>query len=134
MYLKGRWRTMIDSNPGGAMATAAFEKNGIVGQVPRAARLVSASLGFLQKVLNGSLQPDVFKVPLDMQGYTRMFASSRVAKADRDVLVQSPAASVGHIVVFRGNEVYTTQVRDSHGNWLSVDAIERELQRVVEAS
>ena len=63
MYLKGRWRTMIDSNPGGAMATAAFEKNGIVGQVPRAARLVSASLGFLRKVLNGSLQPDIFKTP-----------------------------------------------------------------------
>jgi hypothetical protein len=42
---------MTDSNPGGAMATAAFEKNGIVGQVPRAARLVSASLEFLRGVL-----------------------------------------------------------------------------------
>jgi hypothetical protein len=36
--------------------------------VPRAARLVAASLGFLQKVLDGSLTPDIFKVPLDMQG------------------------------------------------------------------
>ena len=41
MYLEGRWRTMIDSNPGGAMASAAFEKRGINGQVPRAARLVA---------------------------------------------------------------------------------------------
>jgi hypothetical protein len=48
MYLEGRWAPMIHSNPGGSMPDKIFEESGVVGQVPRAARLVMAALNFMQ--------------------------------------------------------------------------------------
>jgi hypothetical protein len=48
MYLEGRWAPMIHSNPGGSMSCNVFDESNVQGQVPRAARMVSAALHFLQ--------------------------------------------------------------------------------------
>jgi hypothetical protein len=39
---------------------------------------------------------------------------------------------VQHIVVFRGNHAYTVQVKGECGAWMSVSAIEQQLEQVVE--
>ena len=63
-----------------------------------------------------------------------MFSSSRVAVEGRDYLTQSDANEVGHILVLYNHQYYRVDVRDSVGQWLSVAAIEKQLQQVVPCS
>lgn len=48
-------------------------------QLPRAAALITASLGFVHDLRAGLLEPDSVRgVPLDMDQYTRLFGVARV--------------------------------------------------------
>ena len=49
-------------------------------QLPRAASLIIASLGFIHDLREGILEPDTIrgKIPLDMDQYTRLFGTARI--------------------------------------------------------
>jgi carnitine O-acetyltransferase len=48
-------------------------------QLPRAAALITASLGFIHDLRAGHLEPDSVRgMPLDMDQYTRLFGVARI--------------------------------------------------------
>lgn len=135
MYLEGRWPLAINSNPCSATRTAAFGPDATT-QVTRAARVVAATVAFAHEVEAGSLRPDEMKgMPLDMRQYPRMFGATRLPRTGRDELHKAPAGRSGHIVVLRGDHFWEVPVVDEKsGRPLSVAALERALQQVVDQS
>ena len=50
---------------------------------------VRASLAFLRRVNDGTLEPDVFRrTPLDMRAYCKMYGSTRIPLPEKDEHVQ----------------------------------------------
>ncbi|KAI0318910.1 Choline/Carnitine o-acyltransferase-domain-containing protein [Amylostereum chailletii] len=80
-------------------------------QLPRAASLIVASLGFIHDLRAGILNPDSVRgVPLDMDQYTRLLGTARIP-TERGCKIQVTPES-RHIVVLRHGQFYWFDVLD----------------------
>jgi len=133
MYMEARFPTYIYKNPAGVMSSAAFEQAGIEGQVDRASHIIAATLKYVEKIVEETLEPDEFKsFPLDMLQYKRLVASNRIPRKNRDEFVVHPdPKEVKHIVVTRGRAFYKVAVIGEDGEHLSIEKIKNGLRRIV---
>ncbi|KAJ3815914.1 acyltransferase ChoActase/COT/CPT [Lentinula aff. lateritia] len=98
-------------------------------QIPRAASLIIASLGFIHDLRAKILQPDhVRSTPLDMDQYTRLFGAARIP-TDKGCRMETSSNS-HHIVVLRRGQFYWFDVLDSENRPLLT---EREMIRHLQA-
>ena len=89
--MEARFPTYIYKNPAGVLDSSILKGAGISGQVDMAAHIICATLKFIEKVVEETLEPDEFKgFPLDMLQYERMVASSRIPKRGRDEFFKHP--------------------------------------------
>lgn len=94
-------------------------------QIPRAAALITSSLGFVHDLRAGLLEPDnVRGVPLCMDQYSRLFGTARVPTS-RGCKMEGHAES-RHIVVLRRGQFYWFDVLDDENRPLLT---EREITR-----
>ncbi|KAI5119672.1 hypothetical protein M0805_009617 [Coniferiporia weirii] len=100
-------------------------------QLPRAAALITSSLGFIHDLRAGMLEPDnVRGVPLDMDQYTRLFGTARIP-TQRGCQMRSNGNSA-HIVVLRRGQFYWFDVLDAENRpVLTEREIMRNLQAIV---
>lgn len=140
MYMRGRWPVSVHSNPGGKCTTRQFEAVGAETQLERTAVWIRASLAFLRRANDGSLEPDVFRrTPLDMRAYCKMYGSTRIPLAEKDEHVQVANfggvdcgyGGVRHVVVMIDGCVYAVDVISPDGRELEAGAIHRQLERAV---
>ncbi|EJD46993.1 acyltransferase ChoActase/COT/CPT [Auricularia subglabra TFB-10046 SS5] len=98
-------------------------------QLPRAASLITASLGFIHDLRNEVLSPDTVRnIPLDMDQYRRLFGTARVpTPMGCRMKVTSDAQ---HIVVIRRGQFYWFDVLDEQSRLLMT---EREILRNLQA-
>ncbi|TEB24687.1 hypothetical protein FA13DRAFT_1756796 [Coprinellus micaceus] len=98
-------------------------------QIPRAAALITSSLGFVHDLQAGLLEPDnVRGVPLCMDQYSRLFGTARVPTS-RGCKMEAHAGS-RHIVVLRRGQFYWFDVLDDENRPLLT---EREISRNLNA-
>ena len=70
MYMEARFPTYIYKNPAGVMKEDILTDAGITGQINLSANLIAATLKFTEKIIDETLEPDVFKgFSLDMLQY-----------------------------------------------------------------
>ncbi|TDL17080.1 carnitine acetyl transferase [Rickenella mellea] len=94
-------------------------------QLPRAAALITSSLGFIHDLRAGMLEPDsVRSQALDMDQYTRLFGTARIPTQRGCRMGQHP--DTRHIVILRRGQFYWFDVLDSHNRPLLT---EREILR-----
>ncbi|KAI5824313.1 acyltransferase ChoActase/COT/CPT [Schizophyllum commune Tattone D] len=101
-------------------------------QLPRAASLIIASLGFIHDLREGILEPDTIrgKIPLDMDQYTRLFGTARIP-TERGCKMQVNSES-RHIVVVRRGQFYWFPVLDMDNKPLLTEReVIRNLQAIV---
>ncbi|KAL5514087.1 hypothetical protein ACEPAG_2848 [Sanghuangporus baumii] len=100
-------------------------------QVPRAAALITSSLGFIHDLRAGLLEPDSVRgQPLDMDQYTRLFGTARIP-TQRGCRMQVHEQS-SHIVVLRRGQFYWFDVLDGENRPLLTEReILRNLQAIV---
>ncbi|TRM57146.1 acyltransferase ChoActase/COT/CPT [Schizophyllum amplum] len=101
-------------------------------QLPRAASLIIASLGFIHDLREGILEPDNIrgKIPLDMDQYTRLFGTARIP-TERGCKMQVNSES-RHIVVLRRGQFYWFPVLDMDNKPLLTEReVIRNLQAIV---
>ena len=85
------------------------------GQCLRAAGLVHCALRFFRRVYTGELEPlrAGGVVPLDMDGYTKIFGTTRLPGVSVDVMRYGDYTTLqenSHIVVQRGNWMFKVPV------------------------
>lgn len=98
-------------------------------QLPRAASLITASLGFIHDLRNEVLSPDTVRnIPLDMDQYRRLFGTARVPTPMGCRMKVTPDAQ--HIVVIRRGQFYWFDVLDAQSRLLMT---EREILRNLQA-
>ncbi|KAF9076322.1 acyltransferase ChoActase/COT/CPT [Rhodocollybia butyracea] len=98
-------------------------------QLPRAASLIIASLGFIHDLRAKILEPDTVRsTPLDMDQYTRLFGAARIP-TDKGCRMEVNSESC-HIVVLRRGQFYWFDVLDSQNRPLLT---EREMIRNLQA-
>ncbi|KAF9653617.1 acyltransferase ChoActase/COT/CPT [Thelephora ganbajun] len=100
-------------------------------QLPRAAALITASLGFIHDLRAGLLEPDSVRgVPLDMDQYTRLFGVARIPTERGCKMVTAPRSR--HIVVLRRGQFYWFDVLDGESQPILTEReILRNLQAIV---
>ncbi len=100
-------------------------------QVARAARLLAAALELKELIATERLEPDLDDVaPRCMREYSRLFASTRIPGARRDVLKQYPGSR--HVVVMHEGRVFALDVLDEEGRPYDVADLERALRLIVD--
>ncbi|KAJ3734874.1 carnitine acetyl transferase [Lentinula guzmanii] len=101
-------------------------------QLPRAASLITASLGFIHDLRAKILEPDfVRSTPLDMDQYTRLFGAARIP-TDKGCRMEVNSNS-HHIVVLRRGQFYWFDVLDSEDRPLLTEReIIRHLQAIID--
>ncbi|KAG9033901.1 hypothetical protein FRB95_014104 [Tulasnella sp. JGI-2019a] len=98
-------------------------------QLPRAASLISSSLGFVHDVRAGVLEPDTMRgVPLDMQQYTQLFGTARIPTHHGCRMEVSHTSR--HVAILRRGQFYYFDVLDSQNRPVLT---EREIVRNLEA-
>ncbi|QRW11972.1 carnitine O-acetyltransferase [Ceratobasidium sp. AG-Ba] len=98
-------------------------------QLPRAAALITASLGFIHDLREGILEPDTVRnTKLDMDQYTRLFGTSRIPTNNGCRMAVTPQSR--HIVVLRRGQVYHFDCLDSKNRPILT---EREILRNLKA-
>ncbi|KAG8876810.1 hypothetical protein FRB98_007023 [Tulasnella sp. 332] len=98
-------------------------------QLPRAASLISSSLGFVHDVRAGLLEPDSIRgVPLDMHQYTQLFGTARIPTSHGCRMEVSHTSR--HVAILRRGQFYYFDVLDSQNRPLLT---EREIMRNLEA-
>lgn len=100
-------------------------------QLPRAAALVTAALGFIHDLRNGILEPDTIRTTkLDMDQYTRLFGTSRIPTNNGCRMTTS--AQSKHIAVLRRGQIYHFDCLDSkHRPLLTERCVLRNLKAIV---
>ncbi|KZV79022.1 acyltransferase ChoActase/COT/CPT [Exidia glandulosa HHB12029] len=100
-------------------------------QLPRAASLIAASLGFIHDLRNEVLEPDTVRgIPLDMDQYRRLFGTARIPTPMGCRMDVSPQSQ--HIVVIRRGQFYWFDVLDEQSRLLMTEReILRNLQAIV---
>ncbi|KDQ50285.1 hypothetical protein JAAARDRAFT_42285 [Jaapia argillacea MUCL 33604] len=100
-------------------------------QLPRAAALITASLGFVHDLRVGMLEPDAVRgTPLCMDQYSRLFGTSRIpTERGCRMLVNKEST---HIVILRRGQFYWFNVLDEENRPLMTEReILRNLQAIV---
>ncbi|KAH8824225.1 acyltransferase ChoActase/COT/CPT [Flagelloscypha sp. PMI_526] len=100
-------------------------------QVPRAASLISSSLGFIHDLRKGLLSPDMVRsIPLDMDQYTRLFGTARVPTPRGCHMDAYPESN--HIVILRrGQQYWFEALDDEHRPLLTERELIRNIQAIV---
>jgi hypothetical protein len=129
MYLGGRYPVPINSNPGLLLSDDPGKRT----QAGRAASLTYYSLKWLQGYRDGSLRPDFNKqTRLCMGEYSLLFSLSRIPAIAKDFYSQSPDSR--HIVIIRGERIYTLVVFDEEGRLFPEAFLEQQMQALIDAN
>ncbi|KAG8741894.1 hypothetical protein FRC10_002307 [Ceratobasidium sp. 414] len=98
-------------------------------QLPRAAALVTAALGFIHDLREGILEPDTVRnTKLDMDQYSRLFGTSRIPTNNGCRMSVTPQSR--HIAVLRRGQIYYFDCLDSKNRPILT---EREILRNLKA-
>ncbi|KAH7098270.1 acyltransferase ChoActase/COT/CPT [Auriculariales sp. MPI-PUGE-AT-0066] len=98
-------------------------------QLPRAASLITASLGFIHDLRNELLMPDTVRgIPLDMDQYRRLFGTARIPTPMGCRMTVSQDST--HIIVLRRGQFYWFDVLDEQSRLLMT---EREILQNLKA-
>ncbi|KAH6905792.1 carnitine acetyl transferase [Coprinopsis sp. MPI-PUGE-AT-0042] len=100
-------------------------------QLPRAASLITSSLGFIHDLRAGLLEPDTVRTtPLDMDQYSRLFGTARIPTNRGCKMETHPEAR--HVVVLRRGQFYWFDVLCAENRPLLTEReILRNLQAIV---
>ncbi|KAG0303987.1 hypothetical protein BGZ98_006057 [Dissophora globulifera] len=103
-------------------------------QLQRAANYTSSLLNFNDLVNSQTLPAEYQRTaPLCMNQYKNQFGAYRVAELPRDRIVTSWPALANYVVVMMRDQIFKVPVSGPDGERVSIQAIQEQLRRVVEA-
>ncbi|KAI9344515.1 acyltransferase ChoActase/COT/CPT [Zopfochytrium polystomum] len=140
VLINSNWYMIVDPHPEldqsllveGAPARA---RNGIFtkSQLQYAAGIISRFLDYKDLIDSGSLPVEMSRgKPVCMDQSRLMFGITRVPKPGCDVNVGQHPAHSRHVIVMARDQIYAVNVLDKSGARLTLAAIEKQLQAVVD--
>jgi carnitine O-palmitoyltransferase 1 len=132
VYLKGRASIMINSN------FYTFDSDYAEGkftQVERAASVLHTLCQFRQLIEREQVRPLLLAgtVPLCMNGYDRLFGTTRAPGRDCDTIDYHPPQDSRHVVVLRNGHYYTFSLYDDvTGRPLSMTDLHRQISFIIQ--
>ncbi|KAI8098579.1 acyltransferase ChoActase/COT/CPT [Halteromyces radiatus] len=101
-------------------------------QLNRAAGFVVGLVDYSNRLNNEQIPPDVSRSgPFCMHQLKGVFSTTRIAAMPRDRVVSQYPATAKHITVIYKDQIFSVDVIGQHGESVSVQGIEKQLQQVV---